>query len=292
MRQIPEDLRARLASGATTLCHCWRVMRRDNLVRGFTDHDRGLVLDSVSYSPASGFSADAVDVGPDVDSASVVGVLSDDAVSEADLAAGLWDGARVDMWRVDWTAPELRVHLFAGRIGAVRRGADGLVADLVGLQAGMDAPFGRVFSRFCDAEVGDGRCGVDLSLGAFRGAGTVSAVTGPQSFTATGFGAFADGWFTRGVLTAGAVTREVTAHRVAGGAVSFEIDGPAPAVGVAIAASAGCDKRFATCRAKFANAENFRGFPHMPGDDALLAGVDPAQPMDGGSRVGGSRVRT
>ena len=29
----------------------------------------------------------------------------------------------------------------------------------------------------------------------------------------------------------------------------------------------GCDKRLATCRARFANAVNYRGFPHMPGND-------------------------
>ena len=31
----------------------------------------------------------------------------------------------------------------------------------------------------------------------------------------------------------------------------------------------GCDKRFATCRARFANSANFRGEPHLPGNDLL-----------------------
>ena len=33
---------------------------------------------------------------------------------------------------------------------------------------------------------------------------------------------------------------------------------------------AGCDKRIETCGAKFANTANFRGFPHIPGQDAVL----------------------
>lgn len=33
-----------------------------------------------------------------------------------------------------------------------------------------------------------------------------------------------------------------------------------------------CDHRFATCRDVFGNTENFRGFPHMPGTDFILAG--------------------
>ena len=43
------------------------------------------------------------------------------------------------------------------------------------------------------------------------------------------------------------------------------------ATGDAFTVTAGCDKRFATCRARFANAENFRGFPHIPGNDFVIA---------------------
>ena len=31
-----------------------------------------------------------------------------------------------------------------------------------------------------------------------------------------------------------------------------------------------CDKSIATCSAKFANVANFRGFPNIPGQDAVL----------------------
>ncbi len=33
----------------------------------------------------------------------------------------------------------------------------------------------------------------------------------------------------------------------------------------------GCDKKLATCKAKFDNVVNFQGFPHVPGHDAVLA---------------------
>ena len=35
--------------------------------------------------------------------------------------------------------------------------------------------------------------------------------------------------------------------------------------------TAGCDKRFDTCRDRFDNAVNFRGFPHIPGNDFVVA---------------------
>ncbi len=289
MRAVPEDLRARLATGVTTLAHAWRVTRRDGVVLGFTDHDRDLTFDMVTFRAATGLAASEMhkDVDLSVDGAAASGVLRDDAINEGDLRAGKWDGARVDVWRVDWTDPALRVHLLAGRIGEVRRGPAAFVAELRGLQAAFDAPFGRVFSRFCDADVGDIRCGVDLDAPAYRGEGAADALESDRAFVASGLGAFADGWFTRGGAVWPDGTRsEVRAHRVAGTHVTIELAAAAPAlaVGAAFVITAGCDKRAATCRDKFANIISFRGFPHMPGNDVVVAGADPAQPFDGGSR--------
>jgi uncharacterized phage protein (TIGR02218 family) len=38
--------------------------------------------------------------------------------------------------------------------------------------------------------------------------------------------------------------------------------------------TAGCDKHFKTCKAKFDNSVNFRGFPHVSGIDFALAVPD------------------
>ena len=32
----------------------------------------------------------------------------------------------------------------------------------------------------------------------------------------------------------------------------------------------GCDRALATCRDRFGNVANFRGFPHIPGNDFVL----------------------
>ena len=91
--------------------------------------------------------------------------------------------------------------------------------------------------------------------------------------------AFADGWFTGGKLsfTSGANTGfavEVKTHRVALDGVLIELWQRAAeplALGDAFTVTAGCDKRFSTCRDRFANAVNFRGFPHIPGNDFVIA---------------------
>ncbi|MBC7767546.1 MAG: DUF2163 domain-containing protein [Phycisphaerales bacterium] len=290
MRNIPEVLAARLASGVTTLAYVWRIVRRDGEAFAFTDHDRALPFEALTCEPMAGLVAGAIEksLGLGVDTASVSGALSSVAITEEDLARGLWDGAQVDLFRVDWSDPSLRVHLFAGRIGEVRRGVSAFEAELRGLQAALNTPVGRVFSRFCDADLGDARCGKDVSTSAFRSEGVVSEVISNAAFRAVGLEGFAGDWFTRGRLSwdAGGEA-EVSEHRIEADAVVIELlDAPGAvlASGAAFAIFAGCDKRFETCRAKFGNTPNFRGFPHMPGNDALQSGPVAGERLDGSSR--------
>lgn len=290
MRSVPSALSAQLTSGVTTLAHVWRITRRDGAAFAFTDHDRSLAFDGLIAESNVGLAAGAIEKSLDlaVDTASVSGALSSSALSEDDLARGLWDGARVDIFRADWSDATKRVHLFSGRIGEVRRGVSAFEAELRGMQAMLSVPGGRVFSRFCDADVGDGRCGKNLEQAAFKATGAVAQVLSSASFRATGLESYASGWFSRGrlVWAAGGST-EVSAHRLeAAGAIIELLDAPGAVLqaGAAFAVYAGCDKRFETCGAKFANVLNFRGFPHMPGNDALQSGPSANAPMDGGSR--------
>ena len=77
---------------------------------------------------------------------------------------------------------------------------------------------------------------------------------------------------------------EVRAHRATAGVVEIELWQPMHfevAAGDTFIVTAGCDKLFATCAAKFANAENFRGFPHMPGNDFALSYARTGDTNDG-----------
>jgi uncharacterized phage protein (TIGR02218 family) len=60
----------------------------------------------------------------------------------------------------------------------------------------------------------------------------------------------------------------------------------AVAAGDGVTVTPGCDKQFATCKSRFANAANFRGFPYMPGNDAAMAAPAAGPSLDGGSRYG------
>lgn len=168
MRHIPEDMAARVESGAATLCHVWRLERADGAVSGFTDHDRDLVVDGLVCRAGSGWTAGAGEsaVGLAAGSVSAAGALDDAVICEGDVAAGLYDAAAVELWRVDWERPELRVRLWAGTLGRIRREGGGFVAELEGPLAKLERVVGRTYGRMCDARLGDGRCGVVVEPGA------------------------------------------------------------------------------------------------------------------------------
>jgi uncharacterized phage protein (TIGR02218 family) len=163
-----------------------------------------------------------------------------------------------------------------------------------GLAQELNQPMGRVFGHSCDADLGDTRCKIDLTNAAYRGNGVVTVVMDARRFQASGLGAFASGWFTGGKLTftSGANAgraMEVKRHALTSGNVTVELWQPmteAVAAGNAFSVTAGCDKQFGTCKAKFANQVNFRGFPYMPGNDAVLSYPARGDALDGKSRYG------
>lgn len=163
MRQVPEEMAARIASGAATLCHVWKVVRADGTALGFTDHDGNLEVDGLTCRAASGWTTGAArsEVGLDAGDASALGVIEGEGFDAAGIAAGDFDGARVELWRVDWSAPALRVRLSVGTITALKIEGDRFTADVAGPMARLERVVGRTYGRLCDASLGDARCGVD-----------------------------------------------------------------------------------------------------------------------------------
>jgi uncharacterized phage protein (TIGR02218 family) len=296
MRALSAELRAHLDSGATTLCWCWRVTRNDGVAFGFTDHDRDLVFDGTSFEASTGFTGTEIAgaVGLNVDTLDVEGALKSDRLSEDDLVAGLYDNALIEIYRVNWQEPEQRVLMRYGNLGEVSRSRYHFSAEVRGLAHELQQPKGRIVQYGCDADLGDARCKIDLDQPAYRSDGGVVASLGgsPRLFQASGLGAYANDWFTRGLITwlSGANEgrkAEVKLHSKAGSAVTIELwqrlsEPIAP--GDTFRIVAGCDKQFSTCRTKFDNVPNFRGFPHVPGNDFMLSVASRKDKNDGKSR--------
>lgn len=297
MKTLDEALTAHLQSGATTLCWCWRLTSRNGARLGFTDHDRDISFDDTIFEAASGFTASEIrdQVGLSVDNLEVTGALVSDRLSEVALAAGDFDDAAIEIFRVNWEDPAQRVLMRSGSLGEVRRTGTAFSAEVRGLAHYLQQPKGRLFQFTCDADLGDTRCGVDLDSAAYRASGSVVSLLGTRRLIVDGLADYDPGWFNRGIaaFASGANSgraMEIKSHTTRDGTVEIELwqpFGEPVAVGDAIIATAGCDKRLETCAARFANAVNYRGFPHMPGNDFVTAIAQPgSRPRPAGSSAG------
>jgi uncharacterized phage protein (TIGR02218 family) len=292
MKKLLPALQAHLDSGTTTLSWCWRLTRRDGSRLGFTDHDRDLIFDGTTFEAAAGFTASEIkdSVGLSVDNLSVESALSSTHLSDHDLAAGLYDDAKIEIWRVNWAEPAQRVLMRAGALGEVRRSGLAFSAEIRGLAHQLQQPQGRLYQYTCDATLGDSRCGVDLTSPTFRATTNIASATSLRSFTVSGLTAFTADWFTRGLchITSGTNTGsriEIKRHTRTAAIDTIELWQPLadlPAPGDTLTLTAGCDKYFATCRERFANDDNFRGFPHMPGNDFISTIARPGDPTNDG----------
>lgn len=286
MRAIPQALKAHLDGEATTTCHCWRVTRRDGVVIGFTDHDRDLGFDGTSFLAASGFAASESEhgAGLGVEADEVAGGFSSAAIDEKDLVAGRYDGARVELFLVNWAVPEQNMLLNIREIGEVVRAGGEFRAELRSLAHRLNQPQGRLYNRRCDASLGDGRCRVDMA--AWRGEGLVVEMIDRSRLLVSGLADFADGFFRQGrILFSGGLSAEVDLHqRRADGLAVLRLWLPLEEdvePGRAFTVTAGCNKTFATCRERYRNQLNFRGFPHVPGADFAYSYADGERVHDG-----------
>lgn len=261
-----------LAGDVTTLALCWRLDRRDGVTLGFTAHDRDLVRGGVPYRARPGMLPSAVrqSDGFDVDTLDLAGALTDEGITADDLMAGRWDGAACTVLALDWSDPAAEPLVLArGELGDVGVKDGAFTAELRGPTALLERPVVERTSPDCRAELGDRRCRVDLA-GRMRLARVMAADgavltldTDEPAENAYGFGRLR--WLD------GANAGLVSAIAASAGAVVTLREPPfaVPAAGALVELREGCDRTFATCRDRFANIANFRGEPHLPGNDLL-----------------------
>lgn len=290
-------LEAHLQGGLTTVARCWAITRSDGVTYGFTDHDVRLEFEGITFKVDSGLTGRALvsGTGMSVDNSEAMGALSDAAITESDIQAGRFDLAQVRVWLVNWTDPAQRMLRFAGALGEVRRSGGAFHAELRGLTEALNQPQGQVYQRPCSAVLGDARCGFDLTAEGYFAERPAEKITEARVFEFDEMNDFLPQWFERGRLRVlsgaaqgliGVIKRDRFTKT---GARQFEIwEGLRATVreGDMLRFEAGCDKRFESCRLKFSNAANFRGFPDIPGEDWLMSSPLTAADTNGGSMRG------
>lgn len=287
-------LNEHLAVGTSDVARCWILTRRDGTRYGFTDHDVDISIEGILCRANTGLSASAISqtTGLSVDNSEAVGALSDAAIRDEDLVAGRFDGAQVEAWQVQWSNPEARSLVFRGSLGEVTHSGQAFSVELRGLTEALNQPAGAVYNKSCSRILGDEKCGVDLSAPGFAAEVAIGAVEDARIFQFKGLEVYDAHWFELGTLTvlegaaqglSGVIKKDETEN----GFRTIELWAPLgawPEEQAQVRLTAGCDKRMPTCRLKFNNLLNFRGFPDIPGDDWLVTHPTRARVLNGGSR--------
>ncbi len=286
------SLQVHLATGHTTIARAWALARRDGRVLGFTDHDRDLSFDGLTFEAGAGLTARALEqmTGLAVDNSEAVGALRDAGLTEADILAGRYDGAGLRIWEVNWADVSQQRLIFRGSLGEVTREGGAFRAELRGLSEPLGQPGGRVYHASCAAVLGDGRCRFDLSTPGYSAEVPLVATQDNQRLQLAPIETISAGWLAHGrvIVQSGAaegLVGMIRTDRMREGLreiTLWESLRAALAPGDLLRLEAGCDKQAETCRMKFDNMPNFQGFPHIPGEDWLLAYPKADQPNTGG----------
>ncbi|MEM6856813.1 MAG: DUF2163 domain-containing protein [Pseudomonadota bacterium] len=248
----------------------WRVFRRDGVALGFTSHDRDLVFSGLRHRAAPGMIPAAIRITSEIsdDSAEVEGALSHDAISEADLAAGLFDEASIVIGAVDWETLEHET-LYSGQIGQIEDDRQGFSAQLRSSKHILDHDLVPRTSPTCRTTFCARGCGLSATRFTTRCAITgIDEVDNRIEISSNVNGNLIDGQIR---MLGGPQTGLVFGILDVGGQW-LVLDRPLAegiATGIAVEVQEGCDHTLATCTDRFRNAHNFRGEPFLPGNDLL-----------------------
>jgi uncharacterized phage protein (TIGR02218 family) len=276
MRTIPIAVQSAINTGAFAECTIWTITRRDGVIFRLTDWDRDLTVDGNVYQSAVTYtkSADLVQSGLAPANADIDGILSSDAITEADLIAGLWDYAELEVTKVNpFLISSGDYSAVRGHIGQVSTDSPTFRAEFLALAKALDKNVGRVITADCPATLGDAECGKDLT--AFTFTGTIDSVDASGLVLTDASRTEADNYFKFGkiTMTSGASSGYSMDIKASDNAGTITLFIPLPfgvAAGDNYSIVAGCDKAKATCISKFNNIPNFRGFPDCPTQEKVV----------------------
>lgn len=298
MLNISPSFIANLTSEASTLCRCYLITRKDGTVLSFTDHDKPIIIDGITYIPEVSFNSTNFSATNNLsaDNLTLNGVLSIDHIDEMDIVNCKYDDARISIFIIDWTDPPDSLStepynflpvLGNGRIGKLEKNNIGFTADVTGRGYYLNQKIGDLTSRNCRNNLGDAKCGVNL--GAFTDSYTVFAVQGRRITVSTTIQR-PTGYYANGTITLTSGANIGTTLAVGLFTEVLYDNGVFPAVyrnifelyespfvplsaGNTFNATAGCNKELDTCYSKFNNVVNFGGEPFVPGTDFYFNGV-------------------
>ncbi len=279
---ISPQLKAHLAQSTTTLATCIDIVLVDGsgVAYYFTDHDKIIQHAGNDYLPTSGYIAGASNTKIDlaVDNSEIMGIIDDDTLKYEDLLAGRFDFADVKIFQINYADTTMGIMtMISGKAGRVTLEENTFKVELRGLTQHFQQSIGEPYIVLCPADLGDSRCTVDLAP--FTTIFTVSGVVvDAEKRIFTTDLTEADDYYDLGLVTWTTSNNQyfkmdVKKYLNLNGQI--ELYEPMPfdiQPGDQGTVQTGCDKKWETCRDRYSNQLNYRGFPHLYGLSEALRG--------------------
>ncbi len=282
-RTLSVGLASHIAGHAHTVCRMLRLDLDDGTSFGFTDSNKTISFNlgdgAIDYRPDTGvdFSDVALASGFEASDMEITGPVSL-TITAAAILGGRFDDAAVRLFAVNRSdLTHGAAKILKGYVTLAGLEGDAFKLTVNGESTRFSQTVGRTITAYCDADLGDARCGFALTADTV----TVTAVTDERIFTTTNGAGRANDYFNKGTVTftsgalAGSRPVEVFDWSV-GGLVALWTGLPeAPQIGDTLDLRRGCDKTRPTCLGTFDNVINFRAFPDVPGSDQVLRYPNP-----------------
>ena len=212
-----------------------------------------------AFTGSAAFSPSAMDLE---------GICAVGGVTRDQLASGVFDNARVYIFKCNFLAPvEDYEEVAAGFFGKTTLQDDAYRIEGMSLVDALNQSVGKVYQAACSRTFGDAGC--TKNIVALTVTGTITSVTSSSVFRDSARSEAAD-WFGAGTIqftsgqNAGLKPMEIRSYAADGTITLFEPTYYAPVIGDAYTLIPGCRKREADCRDKYGNIINFLGFTRIP----------------------------
>jgi len=275
VKTVSPALKAHLEQETTTLATCIKITLTSGDVYGFTDHDRPIEIGGLTYIADSGYTATAISSknALSVDNLDIEAFLDSDVITEADLLAGRWNYAEIEMFMInyeDLTQGVLKLR--KGTLGEIKIKDLSFSAELRGMAQPLQQSIGDLYSASCRVKrFGNDQCKVNRATHTY--AVEVQSVTDVTTFVIDG--TYANDLFAYGEVEFTSGLNEDVLYEVKGNTnntITLQITPTFPIeVGDTLNIVKGCNRTVDACKS-FSNILNFRGEPYIPGTDKIFRG--------------------
>lgn len=265
-----------------TLATCFKIELEDGRIFGFTTHSRdiefiedNIIYKSSSFTPTASSKSSQMNV----DNMDCQLLIDNIDIKKEDIEKGLWDNASVYIFRINWMIkPYSYVNIdkvVNGNIGEVEKHKSAFKTEFRSMTQYLQNNIIDDTKSTCNAFFGDNRCKINKDD--YTSTGQITNIISDTEIITSGLQKETD-YFNYGIIeftsgNAKGIKIEIKQNIGPTNKIEFQLPlNYVLSIGDNFKIISGCNKNKYTCKNKFNNLLNFRGFSFIPGMDKITGG--------------------